>query len=81
MRPAGGHAARTRRNQHEVEHPARRSSRQTEQGQTRSRRPPRKRDLERQSVQQLRQLAREAGIEGRSSMTKAQLIQALHDHR
>jgi hypothetical protein len=37
--------------------------------------------LEQQTVQELRQRAREAGIKGRSSMTKDQLIKALHDHR
>jgi hypothetical protein len=42
-----------------------------------------KRDLalEQQTVQQLRERAKEADIKGRSSMTKAQLIEALRDHR
>jgi hypothetical protein len=40
----------------------------------------RRQDLEQQTVQELREQAREAGVEGRSSMTKDQLIKALRDH-
>jgi hypothetical protein len=38
-------------------------------------------DLEQHTVQELRKQARRAGIKGRSSMTKDQLIKALRDHR
>jgi hypothetical protein len=44
-------------------------------------RPSAGRDLEQQTVQQLRKRAREAGVQGRSSLTKDQLIKALRDHR
>jgi Rho termination factor, N-terminal domain len=41
----------------------------------------RRQDLEHQTVRQLRERAREAGVQGRSSMTKDQLIKALRDDR
>jgi hypothetical protein len=37
--------------------------------------------LEQQTVRELRERAKEAGVQGRSSMTKDQLIKALRDHR
>jgi Rho termination factor, N-terminal domain len=55
--------------------------RQTKQRQARPRQAKRRQDLQQQTVQELRKQAREAGIKGRSSMTKDQLIEALHDRR
>jgi hypothetical protein len=62
---------------------ARGRTRRTRQRQAKPRQAKHSQDLalEQQTVQQLRQRAREAGIKGRSSMTKDQLIKALHDHR
>jgi Rho termination factor-like protein len=60
---------------------ARGRTRQTKQRQARPRQARRTQDLEQQTVQELRKQAREAGIKGRSSMTKDQLIKALLDHR
>jgi len=41
----------------------------------------RRQGLEQRTVQELREQAKEAGIKGRSSMTKEQLIKALRSHR
>lgn len=60
---------------------ARGRTRQTKQRQAKPRQAKRRQDLEQQTVQELRERAREAGIKGRSSMTKDQLIKALRDHR
>jgi hypothetical protein len=51
------------------------------QRQAKPRQAKRRQDLEQQTVKELREQAREAGIKGRSSMTKDQLIKALRDHR
>ena len=63
--------------------PAQVRTRRTRQRQATPRQAKHRQDLalEQQTVQELRQRAREAGIKGRSSMTKDQLIKALHDHR
>jgi hypothetical protein len=60
---------------------ARGRTRQTNQRQAKPRQAKRRQELEQQTVQELRKQAREAGIKGRSSMTKDQLIKALLDHR
>jgi Rho termination factor, N-terminal domain len=51
-------------------------TRQTKQRQAKPRQAKRRQNLEQQTVQELRKQAREAGIKGRSSMTKDQLIKA-----
>ena len=56
-------------------------TRRTSQRQARPRQAKRRQDLEHQTVRQLRERAREAGVQGRSSMTKDQLIKALREHR
>ena len=53
----------------------------TSQRQAQPRQAKRRQDLEHQTVRQLRERAREAGVQGRSSMTKDQLIKALREHR
>lgn len=60
---------------------ARGRTRQTKQRQAKPRQTKRTQNLEQQTVQELRKQASEAGIKGRSSMTKDQLIKALLDHR
>ena len=60
---------------------ARGRTRQTKQRQAKPRQAKRRQNLEQQTVKELREQAREAGIKGRSSMTKDQLIKALRDHR
>jgi hypothetical protein len=56
-------------------------TRQTKQRQAKPRQAKRRQNLEQQTVQELRKQARKAGIKGRSSMSKDQLIKALRDHR
>jgi hypothetical protein len=51
------------------------------QRQAKHRQAKRRQDLEHQTMRQLREWAREAGVQGRSSMTKDQLIKALQNHR
>jgi Rho termination factor, N-terminal domain len=60
---------------------ARGRTRRTREPQAKPRQATRGQDPERQTVRELRLRAREAGIEGRSSMTRDQLIKALRDHR
>ena len=55
--------------------------RRTRERQAKPRQVKRREDRKQQTVQELRERAREAGIKGRSSMTKEQLIKALRDHR
>jgi Rho termination factor, N-terminal domain len=55
--------------------------RQASQRQAKPRQAKRRQDLEHQTMRQLREWAREAGVQGRSSMTKVQLIKALREHR
>jgi hypothetical protein len=56
-------------------------TRQTRQRHAEPRQAKRRQDLEQQTVQELRKQAREAGVQGRSSMTKDELIKALREHR
>jgi hypothetical protein len=56
-------------------------TRRISQRQAQPRQAKRRQDLEHQTVRQLRERAREAGVQGRSSMTKDQLIKALREHR
>ena len=56
-------------------------TRRTSQRQAKPRQAKRRQDLEHQTVRQLRERAREAGVQGRSSMSKDQLIKALREHR
>lgn len=82
IRQPGSRARRGRpAAQGEATRDARRRSRQGKERQAKPGQVARGQDLERQTVRQLRQQARKAGIEGRSSMTKDQLIKALRDHR
>ena len=62
---------------------ARGRTRQTRERQGKPRQAKRRQDLvlEQQTVRELRERAREAGVQGRSSMTKDQLIEALREHR
>jgi hypothetical protein len=57
------------------------STRRTSQPQAKPRQAKRRQDLEHQTVRQLRERAREAGVQGRSSMSKDQLIKALREDR
>jgi Rho termination factor, N-terminal domain len=60
---------------------ARGGTRQTKERHAKPRQAKRRQDLEQQTVQELRKQAREAGVQGRSSMTKDELIKALREHR
>lgn len=77
---AAEHAAPAKGRQVE---PAKRrgTTHRTSQPRAEPRQAKRRQDLEHQTVRQLRERAREAGVHGRSSMTKDQLIKALREHR
>jgi hypothetical protein len=57
------------------------SQRQARLRQARLRQAKRRQDLEHQTVRQLRERARAAGVQDRSSMSRDQLIKALREHR
>lgn len=77
------------REQDQVEAKPAKARAQTRQARQRRAAPPqakpgqanRRQGLEQRTVQELREQARQAGIKGRSSMTKEQLIKALRSHR
>lgn len=89
--PSAGRAANRRPDAAERAAPAKRRqvepakergrTRRTSQRQAKPRQAKRRQDLEHQTVRQLRERAREAGVQGRSSMSKDQLIRALREHR
>lgn len=81
--PPSGAAARATPTERRHVEPAkaRGRTRQTKQRQAKPRQAKRGQDLKQQTVKELREQAREAGIKGRSLMTKDQLIKALRDHR